>query len=74
MCTIARFEVKDYIRRQHDFRFAFDASLIDRIADMQVTDSDYFEARARRSRDLLGQIGFQPTCSVEFTIRTERVG
>jgi RNA polymerase sigma-70 factor, ECF subfamily len=45
MCTIARFEVKDFLRRQRDFRRAFGGPLIDRIADMQVQESDYFEAR-----------------------------
>jgi RNA polymerase sigma-70 factor (ECF subfamily) len=45
MCTIARFEVKDYLRRQRTFHTAFDVSLIDRIADMQLAESDYFEAR-----------------------------
>jgi RNA polymerase sigma-70 factor, ECF subfamily len=45
MCTIARFEVKDFLRCQRDFRVPFDERLIDQIADMQFAESDYFEAR-----------------------------
>jgi RNA polymerase sigma-70 factor (ECF subfamily) len=45
MCTIARFEVKDYLRRQHNFHRALDVSLIDRIADLQLEESDYLNAR-----------------------------
>jgi RNA polymerase sigma-70 factor, ECF subfamily len=66
MCAIARFEVKDYLRRQRDFCVAFDESLIDQIADMQVAEADYFEARhealaaclsrlAIKQRELLNQ-------------------
>jgi len=56
MCTIARFEVKDYVRRQRDFRHALDASLIDRIADLQVEQSDYFEARHEALAHCLGRL------------------
>lgn len=45
MCTIARFEIKDYIRRERRFQRVFGDDLIDRIAEMQVERSDYFEAR-----------------------------
>lgn len=45
MCTIARFEVKDYLRRQRNFRHVLDASLLDRIAELQLDQSDYLEAR-----------------------------
>lgn len=45
LCTIARLEVKDFLRRQHAFQIPFDESLIDRIADRHVEFSEYFEAR-----------------------------
>jgi RNA polymerase sigma-70 factor (ECF subfamily) len=57
MCTIARFEVMDFLRRQRDFRVTFDQSLIDRIADMEVTESDYFEARHEALGECLGHLG-----------------
>jgi RNA polymerase sigma-70 factor, ECF subfamily len=56
MCTIARFEVKDFLRRQRDFRVAFDESLIDQIADMQVVESGYFEARHEALANCLGRL------------------
>jgi RNA polymerase sigma-70 factor, ECF subfamily len=45
MCTIARFEVKNYIRRETAFRSAFGGDLIDQIADTQIEKSAYLEAR-----------------------------
>jgi RNA polymerase sigma-70 factor (ECF subfamily) len=59
VCTIARFEVMDFLRRQRDFRVTFDPSLIDRIADMQVTESDYFEARHEALAGCLGRLAPQ---------------
>jgi RNA polymerase sigma-70 factor (ECF subfamily) len=56
MCTIARFEVKDYIRHRRDFRAALDASLIDRIADMHVAKSDYFLARHEALAECLSKL------------------
>jgi RNA polymerase sigma-70 factor, ECF subfamily len=57
MCTIARFEVMDFLRRQRDCRVTFDQSLIDRIADMEVTESNYFEARHEALAGCLGRLG-----------------
>jgi RNA polymerase sigma-70 factor (ECF subfamily) len=56
MCTIARFEVKDFLRRQRDFRVAFDENLIDQIADMQFAESNYFEARHEALAGCLGRL------------------
>jgi len=56
MCTIARFEVKDFIRRRRDFHVALDAGLIDRIADLQIAESDYFEARHEALAECLSKL------------------
>ena len=56
MCTIARFEVKDYLRRQRNFHVAFEGTLIDQIADMQIAESNYFEARHEALAVCLGRL------------------
>jgi RNA polymerase sigma-70 factor (ECF subfamily) len=45
MCTIARFEVKEFCRRKRTFRSFFSGELIDHIADFQIEQSEYLEAR-----------------------------
>jgi RNA polymerase sigma-70 factor (ECF subfamily) len=56
MCTIARFEVKDYLRRRRDFRHALDLRLIERIADLQLEESDFLEGRHAALAHCIGQL------------------
>jgi RNA polymerase sigma-70 factor, ECF subfamily len=56
MCTIARFEVKNYIRREAAFRSAFGGELIDRIADAQIEQSDILEARHEALSNCLSRL------------------
>jgi RNA polymerase sigma-70 factor (ECF subfamily) len=56
MCTIARFEVKDYIRRQRSFHSVFDEHLMDRIAEAQIERSEYFEARHQALSKCVGHL------------------
>jgi RNA polymerase sigma-70 factor (ECF subfamily) len=56
MCTIARFEVKGFLRQQRAYHRALDANLIDRIADFQIGNSDYFEARHEALANCLGRL------------------
>jgi RNA polymerase sigma-70 factor, ECF subfamily len=56
ICTIARFEVKDYMRGQRSFHLAFDEELIDQIADMQLAEQGYFEARHEALAECLGRL------------------
>ena len=73
MCTIARFEVMDFLRRQRDFRVTFDQSLIDRIADMQVTNPITLK-RVTKARGVLRAFGPGATRSLESAIRPQLVG
>ena len=46
VCTIARFEVKDYLRRRKPAKMtALSNELLDRIADVQMKQPDLLEAR-----------------------------
>jgi len=65
MCTIARFELMSYSRRYDSSRLAFDARVIEQIADVYVEHSNYLESRHEalkgcleklppRRRELLG--------------------
>ncbi len=65
MCTVARFEVMNYLRQSRSTRLAFDAAILEKIADYEVEHADDLEARhdalkgclqrlPARQRDLLG--------------------
>jgi RNA polymerase sigma-70 factor, ECF subfamily len=45
MCTIARFEVMSFLRRYGASRLAFDAKVIEQVADVSMQDSDVLESR-----------------------------
>src|SRR5688572_16416359 len=45
MCTIARFEVMNYLRRFGSSRLAFDAKIVEQIADVHNEHSDDLESR-----------------------------
>jgi RNA polymerase sigma-70 factor, ECF subfamily len=66
MCTIARFEGMNYLRRYGSSRLAFDAKVIEQIADVCIEESDYLETRHQalkgclhrlpsRQRDMISQ-------------------
>jgi RNA polymerase sigma-70 factor (ECF subfamily) len=56
MCTIARFEVKNFSRRKRAFQRFFSGELIDRIADFQIEQSDYLEARHDALANCMGRL------------------
>jgi RNA polymerase sigma-70 factor (ECF subfamily) len=56
MCTIARFEVKEYLRRQQSFCVAFDETLLDRLAEDQEEQSDLLEARHEALAQCVSQL------------------
>ena len=56
MCTIARFEVMSYSRRYGSSRIAFDAKLIEQIADVYVENSEYLESRHQALRGCIAQL------------------
>jgi RNA polymerase sigma-70 factor (ECF subfamily) len=56
MCTIARFEVKDYVRNRREFQVAFNDGLIDQIAEAQIAEADYLEARHDALANCLGKL------------------
>jgi len=56
MCTIARFEVLNYSRRYGTSRIAFDAELIEQLAEVVAEDSDYLESRYQALRGCLARL------------------
>ena len=56
MCTIARFEVMSYARRYGSSRIAFNADLIERIADVHVENAEYLESRHQALRGCIAQL------------------
>jgi RNA polymerase sigma-70 factor (ECF subfamily) len=65
MCTVARFEVMNYMRQSRSTRLAFDSAVIERIADYELEHASELESRhdalrgcleklPSRQRDLLG--------------------
>jgi RNA polymerase sigma-70 factor (ECF subfamily) len=56
MCTIARFEVKEFVRKQRTSRIAFDDNLIDRVADAEEEQSDLLEARHEALANCVGRL------------------
>jgi len=59
MCTIARFEVMSYLRRYGSSRLAFDARVIERIADVCLEHSDYLESRHQALKGCLERLPSQ---------------
>jgi RNA polymerase sigma-70 factor (ECF subfamily) len=64
MCTVARFEVMNFMRQSRSTRLSFDAAILEKIADYELQQTDYLEARhdalkgclqrlPQRQRDLL---------------------
>jgi RNA polymerase sigma-70 factor, ECF subfamily len=65
MCTVARFEVMNYLRQARSTRLAFDSAVIERIAEFELEQAEVLESRFEalkgcleklpaRQRDLLG--------------------
>jgi RNA polymerase sigma-70 factor, ECF subfamily len=56
MCTIARFQVLTYARRYGSPRIAFDADIIEQIADVCTTESDALESRYQALKQCLEKL------------------
>lgn len=57
ICTIARFEVLGYLRdRKRRRSFVFDENVVNELADLQETESEYFEVRRSALRECLKRL------------------
>jgi RNA polymerase sigma-70 factor (ECF subfamily) len=56
MCTIARFEVMSYLRRYGSPRMAFDAAVIEQLAEVCVEQSDALESRHQALKGCLEKL------------------
>jgi RNA polymerase sigma-70 factor (ECF subfamily) len=56
MCTIARFQVLAYLRRYGSSRVAFDASMVEQLAQSCVENTDVLESRHRALKSCLEKL------------------
>jgi len=83
ICTIARFEVMNYVRKNNSLQIRFDGSLIEKIADYQMEHAEALEDRhsalrgclerlTQRQRDLLSLRYWQGLSIKEIAVRQGR--